>query len=146
MALFTQTVGSDGYPFANNDTSNYVSAGFLSTNALRVNWGSVVTFDPASSTNDGNPCSLILSWDSGAGKLRTFLNNVEKDDRSTTAPTMTDRELICGGRRNAASVTGVIEGTLNSVLLFSEAGDDGSAFISKLKAFGEGRAARGWPT
>lgn len=144
MALFTQNTGSDGYPFADNDTSNWVGAGFLSTNALRVGWGSVVTFDPASSTNVGNPTSLILSWDAANGRLRTFLNNAEKDDRATTAPTMTDRKLMVGGRASSGSVTAAVEGTINSVLLFSEAGDDGSSFITALKAFGTYRANQGW--
>lgn len=146
IALFTQGLATDGFPFADNDTSNWVSAGFLNTNQLRVGWGTTGTFDPAASTNDGNPCSLILSYDSVNGKVRTFLNNVEKDDRSKTGPGISDYKLMVGGRTNGASVTAVVEGTINCVALFEEAGDDGSAFITMLKEFGEGRAAQGWPT
>ena len=147
FALFSQTLGSDGWPFANGDSSTPVSAGFkTTTNGIRVNWGTDGEYTVTGGTNVGDPVFLVLSYDASVNKARVFFNNAKIDERTKSFPNITDRRLYVGGWRNAASVTAVVEGTICCVGLLSEAGDGGSALMDILYQFAEDRAAEGWPT
>lgn len=147
FGLFTQAAGGDGFVLSNASTANRIAIGYLSTNQLRTQWGAAA-IDPPTILNDGNPCSVFLSYDATAGRLRTFRNNVEVDDQAmASVPSQTDRRLAVGGQFNGTAVTGVIEGVVNAAGIILDAGDDGSALITMLKRWAAGRApSRGWPT
>lgn len=147
FALFSQSLGSDGWPFANADSSTPVSAGFkTTTNGIRVNWGTDGEYTVTGGTNVGDPVFLVLSYDASVNKARVFFNNVKIDERTKSFPNITDKRLYVGGWRSGATVTAVVEGTICCVGLLGEAGDAGSALMDILYQFAEDRAAEGWPT